>query len=106
MFEVLLDEVYYLLLGLATTAGTSAAILGTIGAGFFVEWFGSFRGFLWLTSCLYFLSALFWNLFSTGELVDFDASSKCYTSVFDSLSMFLFFTFSVIVDFYCNVVIQ
>ncbi|XP_057534334.1 probable anion transporter 4, chloroplastic isoform X2 [Amaranthus tricolor] len=61
--------------GLATTAGTSAAILGTIGAGFFVEWFGSFRGFLWLTSCLYFLSALFWNLFSTGELVDFDASS-------------------------------
>lgn len=62
--------------GLANTAGTFAAILGTVGAGFFVEIFGSFRGFLWLTSFLYFLAALFWNLFSTGELVDFDASSS------------------------------
>ncbi|XP_048504666.1 probable anion transporter 4, chloroplastic isoform X1 [Beta vulgaris subsp. vulgaris] len=62
--------------GLANTAGTFAAILGTVGAGFFVEWFGSFRGFIWLTSFLYFLAALFWNLYSTGELVDFDASSS------------------------------
>ncbi|XP_021720744.1 probable anion transporter 4, chloroplastic isoform X1 [Chenopodium quinoa] len=62
--------------GLANTAGTFAAILGTVGAGYFVELFGSFRGFLWLTSLLYFLAALFWNLFSTGELVNFDASNS------------------------------
>ncbi|KAF8397341.1 hypothetical protein HHK36_016254 [Tetracentron sinense] len=57
--------------GMSNTAGTLAAIVGTIGAGFFVEWLGSFRGFLMLTSFLYFLSALFWNIFSTGELVNF-----------------------------------
>lgn len=62
--------------GLANTAGTFAAILGTVGAGFFVEWMGSFRGFLWLTSLLYFLSALFWNIFSTGEQVNFDGADS------------------------------
>ncbi|XP_061958934.1 probable anion transporter 4, chloroplastic [Populus nigra] len=49
------------------TAGTLAAIVGTVGAGFFVELVGSFRGFLMLTSLLYFLAALFYNIFSTGE---------------------------------------
>jgi hypothetical protein len=41
--------------------------VGTVGAGFFVELVGSFRGFLLLTSLLYFLAALFYNIFSTGE---------------------------------------
>lgn len=57
--------------GMSNTTGTLAAILGTVGAGFFVERMGSFRGFLMLTSFLYFISALFWNLFATGERVDF-----------------------------------
>ncbi|XAR60699.1 hypothetical protein NMG60_11034175 [Bertholletia excelsa] len=57
--------------GMSNTAGTLAAIVGTVGAGFFVELVGSFRGFLLLTSLLYFCSALFWNLFATGERVDF-----------------------------------
>uniref|UniRef100_A0A3N7FI72 Uncharacterized protein n=1 Tax=Populus trichocarpa TaxID=3694 RepID=A0A3N7FI72_POPTR len=48
-------------------AGTLAANVGTVGAGFFVELVGSFRGFLLLTSLLYFLAALFYNIFSTGE---------------------------------------
>ncbi|CAI8585710.1 unnamed protein product [Vicia faba] len=58
--------------GIANTAGTLAAIIGTVGAGFFVELVGSFRGFLLLTSLLYFLAALFYCLFSTGERVNFD----------------------------------
>ncbi|XP_015896865.3 probable anion transporter 4, chloroplastic isoform X1 [Ziziphus jujuba] len=58
--------------GLSNTAGTFAAILGTVGAGFFVELVGSFQGFLLLTSLLYFISAIFYNLFSTGERVNFD----------------------------------
>ncbi|KAI4305177.1 hypothetical protein L6164_028560 [Bauhinia variegata] len=58
--------------GMSNTAGTLAAILGTVGAGFFVELFGSFRGFLLFTSILYFLAALFYNLFATGERVNFD----------------------------------
>lgn len=62
--------------GLANTAGTFAAILGTVGAGFFVELMGSFRGFLWLTSLLYFLATLFWNIFSTGEQVNFDETDS------------------------------
>ncbi|KAI7752889.1 hypothetical protein M8C21_000048 [Ambrosia artemisiifolia] len=55
--------------------GTLAAILGTVGAGFFVELVGSFQGFLLLTSLLYFSAALFWNIFSTGERVNFDEGS-------------------------------
>ncbi|KAK4772119.1 hypothetical protein SAY86_013894 [Trapa natans] len=58
--------------GLSNTTGTLAAIVGTVGAGFFVELVGSFRGFLLLTSLLYFLAALFWNIFSSGERVNFD----------------------------------
>ncbi|KAI3857449.1 hypothetical protein MKW92_033086 [Papaver armeniacum] len=58
--------------GMSNTAGTLAAIIGTIGAGFFVELVGSFRGFLLFTSLLYFASALFWNTFATGERVNFD----------------------------------
>ncbi|KAL5748014.1 hypothetical protein ACOSQ2_025311 [Xanthoceras sorbifolium] len=62
--------------GMANTAGTFAAIVGTIGAGFFVELVGSFRGFLLLTSLLYFLSALFYINFSTGERVNFDETAS------------------------------
>ncbi|KAG8368951.1 hypothetical protein BUALT_Bualt15G0099700 [Buddleja alternifolia] len=58
--------------GISNTAGTLAAIVGTVGAGFFVELMGSFKGFLLLTAFLYFSAALFWNLFSTGERVNFD----------------------------------
>lgn len=58
--------------GLSNTAGTFAAIVGTIGAGFFVELVGSFQGFLLLTSFLYILSALFFDIFATGERVNFD----------------------------------
>ncbi|KAL7194696.1 hypothetical protein ACSBR1_035017 [Camellia fascicularis] len=46
---------------LCSTAGTFAAILGTIEADFFVELMSSFQGFL------YFSAALFWNLYSTRE---------------------------------------
>lgn len=53
------------------TAGTLAAILGTIGAGYFVELVGSFQGFMLLTSLLYFLSALFYIIFSTGDRLEF-----------------------------------
>lgn len=60
------------LLGMSNTAGTLAAIIGTVGAGYFVELVGSFKGFLLLTAFLYFSAAIFWNLFSTGERVDFD----------------------------------
>lgn len=58
--------------GMSNTAGTLAAIIGTVGAGFFVELVGSFPGFLLLTSLLYFLAAIFYCLFSTGERVNFD----------------------------------
>ncbi|ESQ45878.1 hypothetical protein EUTSA_v10010272mg [Eutrema salsugineum] len=58
--------------GMCLTAGTLAAIVGTVGAGFFVELLGSFQGFILLTAILYLLSALFFNIYSTGERVDFD----------------------------------
>ncbi|OIW02564.1 hypothetical protein TanjilG_24015 [Lupinus angustifolius] len=58
--------------GISNTAGTLAAIIGTVGVGFFVELVGSFQGFLLLTSLLYFLAALFYCLYSTGEIVNFD----------------------------------
>ncbi|CAH9094240.1 unnamed protein product [Cuscuta europaea] len=61
--------------GMSNTAGTLAAIIGTVGAGFFVELVGSFKGFLVLTSFLYFCAALFYNVFSTGERVNFDETS-------------------------------
>ncbi|KAM1698031.1 hypothetical protein ACFX14_029210 [Malus domestica] len=62
--------------GISNTAGTFAAILGTVGAGFFVELVGSFQGFLLLTSLLYILAALFYVVFSTGERVNFDEPGK------------------------------
>lgn len=68
----LIINVIFLAIGMSNTAGTFAAILGTVGAGFFVELVGSFQGFLLLTSLLYFLSAFFYALFSTGERVNFD----------------------------------
>lgn len=65
-----------MVIGISNTAGTFAAILGTVGAGFFVELVGSFQGFLLLTSLLYFLSALFYIIFSTGERVNFDEAGE------------------------------
>ncbi|KAL6556717.1 putative anion transporter 4, chloroplastic [Orobanche gracilis] len=61
--------------GMSNTAGTLAAIIGTVGAGFFVELVGSFKGFLLLTSFLYFSAAVFYNVYSTGERVNFDETS-------------------------------
>ncbi|XP_047311083.1 probable anion transporter 3, chloroplastic [Impatiens glandulifera] len=58
-----------LLHGISNSAGTMAAIVSTIGTGYFVQWLGSFQAFLSLTAVLYFLTALFWNLFSTGERI-------------------------------------
>uniref|UniRef100_A0A3Q7I2J2 Major facilitator superfamily (MFS) profile domain-containing protein n=1 Tax=Solanum lycopersicum TaxID=4081 RepID=A0A3Q7I2J2_SOLLC len=68
LFRVLFESI-------SNTAGTLAAIIGTVGAGFFVELVGSFKGFLVLTSVLYFSAAVFWNVFSTGERVKFDDST-------------------------------
>eukprot|EP01018_Ginkgo_biloba_P028764 Gb_28293 [translate_table: standard] len=53
--------------GMTNTVGTMAAIVSTIGIGFFVQWLGSFQSFLTLTAVLYFASALWWDLFATGE---------------------------------------
>ncbi|XP_009602210.1 putative anion transporter 3, chloroplastic [Nicotiana tabacum] len=55
--------------GISNSAGTLAAIISTIGTGFFVQWLGSFQAFLSLTACLYFVTAIFWNVYATGERV-------------------------------------
>lgn len=55
--------------GISNSAGTLAAIISTIGTGFFVQWLGSFQAFLTLTACLYFVTAIFWNVYATGERV-------------------------------------
>ncbi|KAH7842299.1 hypothetical protein Vadar_003739 [Vaccinium darrowii] len=55
--------------GISNSAGTLAAIVSTIGTGYFVQWLGSFQAFLTVTAGLYFLSTIFWNLFATGERV-------------------------------------
>ncbi|KNA12408.1 hypothetical protein SOVF_126200 [Spinacia oleracea] len=55
--------------GITNAAGTVAAIISTIGAGYFVEWLGSFRAFLTLTSMLYFAATIFYNLYATAERV-------------------------------------
>lgn len=55
--------------GIANCAGTFAAIISTIGTGYFVQWLGSFQAFLSVTAGLYFITAIFWNLFATGERV-------------------------------------
>ncbi|PIA54413.1 hypothetical protein AQUCO_00900753v1 [Aquilegia coerulea] len=75
-FQEIAPQYAGVLHGMSNTAGTFAAIIGTVGAGFFVEMIGSFRGFLLLTSFLYFLSALIWLTFATGERVNFGESSK------------------------------
>ncbi|KAJ6964393.1 anion transporter 4 [Populus alba x Populus x berolinensis] len=74
--------------GISNTAGTLAAIVGTVGAGFFVELVGSFRGFLLLTSLLYFLAALFYNIFSTGERFMMDRDVKSLAIAPEELEMF------------------
>lgn len=58
-----------LLHGIANSAGTLAAIISTIGTGYFVQWLGSFQAFMTLTAMLYFVSAIFYNLYATGERV-------------------------------------
>lgn len=58
-----------LLHGISNSAGTLAAIISTIGTGYFVQWLGSFQAFLTVTAVLYFMSTIFWNLFATGERV-------------------------------------
>lgn len=55
--------------GIANSAGTLAAIISTIGTGYFVQWLGSFQAFLTVTAGLYFATTIFWNLYSTGERV-------------------------------------
>lgn len=55
--------------GMSNTAGTFAAIIGTVGTGFFVEWMGSFKGFLTFTAVLYCISTVFWNLCATGDRI-------------------------------------
>lgn len=55
--------------GISNSAGTLAAIISTIGTGYFVQWLGSFQAFLTVTAGLYFVTAIFWNLYATGERV-------------------------------------
>lgn len=55
--------------GISNSAGTLAAIVSTIGTGYFVQWLGSFQAFLTVTAGLYFVSTIFWNLYATGERV-------------------------------------
>ncbi|KVH94802.1 Major facilitator superfamily [Cynara cardunculus var. scolymus] len=55
--------------GISNSAGTLAAIISTIGTGYFVQWLGSFQAFLTVTAGLYFVTAIFWNIYATGERV-------------------------------------
>ncbi|KAJ4970623.1 hypothetical protein NE237_003722 [Protea cynaroides] len=55
--------------GIANSFGTIAAIISTIGTGYFVQWLGSFQAFLTLTAALYFITTIFWNLYATAERV-------------------------------------
>ncbi|GFY93195.1 phosphate transporter 4;2 [Actinidia rufa] len=55
--------------GISNSAGTFAAIVSTIGTGYFVQWLGSFQAFLTVTAGLYFVTTIFWNLYATGERV-------------------------------------
>ncbi|KAF8402709.1 hypothetical protein HHK36_010797 [Tetracentron sinense] len=55
--------------GISNSIGTLAAIISTIGTGYFVQWLGSFQAFLTITAVLYFVTAIFWNLYATGERV-------------------------------------
>ncbi|KAJ8435783.1 hypothetical protein Cgig2_019202 [Carnegiea gigantea] len=58
-----------LLHGISNAAGTLAAIISTIGAGYFVLWFGSFKAFLRLTAMIYFSASIVYNLFAVGDPV-------------------------------------
>uniref|UniRef100_A0A5B7AEL1 Major facilitator superfamily (MFS) profile domain-containing protein n=2 Tax=Davidia involucrata TaxID=16924 RepID=A0A5B7AEL1_DAVIN len=55
--------------GISNSLGTLAAIVSTIGTGYFVQWLGSFQAFLTVTAALYFVTTIFWNLYATGERV-------------------------------------
>lgn len=55
--------------GISNSIGTFAAIVSTVGTGYFVQWLGSFQCFLTLTAFLYFVTTIFWNLYATGEQV-------------------------------------
>ncbi|XP_077222838.1 phosphate transporter 4;2 [Tasmannia lanceolata] len=57
--------------GITNSIGTLAAIISTIGTGYFVQWLGSFQAFLTVTAVLYFIAAIYWNLYATGERVFF-----------------------------------
>uniref|UniRef100_A0A0A9HFT3 Major facilitator superfamily (MFS) profile domain-containing protein n=1 Tax=Arundo donax TaxID=35708 RepID=A0A0A9HFT3_ARUDO len=55
--------------GLTNGIGTVAAIVSTIGTGYFVQWLGSFQAFLTLTAALYFGATIFYNTCATGDLI-------------------------------------
>ncbi|VAH19759.1 unnamed protein product [Triticum turgidum subsp. durum] len=55
--------------GMTNGIGTVAAIVSTVGAGYFVQWLGSFQAFLTLTAVLYFSATVFYNIYATGDLV-------------------------------------
>ncbi|XP_031486558.1 probable anion transporter 3, chloroplastic [Nymphaea colorata] len=55
--------------GITNSAGTLAAIVSTIGTGYFVKWLGSFQAFLTVTAGIYFAATIFWNLFATADRV-------------------------------------
>ncbi|CAJ1803559.1 unnamed protein product [Sphenostylis stenocarpa] len=55
--------------GISNCAGTIAAIISTIGTGYFVQWLGSFQAFLTVTAGVYIVTTIFWNLFATSEQV-------------------------------------
>ncbi|KAJ4704502.1 Phosphate transporter [Melia azedarach] len=54
--------------GIANSAGTLAAIISTIGTGYFVQWLGSFQAFLTVTAGLYFATTIFWNRSLCGAI--------------------------------------
>ncbi|XP_048539089.1 probable anion transporter 2, chloroplastic [Triticum urartu] len=55
--------------GLTNGIGTVAAIVSTVGAGYFIQWLGSFQAFLTLTAVLYFSAIVFYNIYATGDLI-------------------------------------
>ncbi|KAJ8648278.1 hypothetical protein MRB53_001301 [Persea americana] len=57
--------------GFANSVGSVAAIISTIGTGYFVQWLGSFQAFLTVTAVLYFITTVFWNAYATGDRVFF-----------------------------------
>lgn len=60
--------------GMTNGIGTVAAIISTIGTGYFVQWLGSFQAFLTLTAVLYFSATVYYNLYATGDLIfDWDS---------------------------------